>query len=542
MIFNLFQDISLLIFIISSLFILYQKRRESFGLIVKDGDHEILNGKQGVSTIIGRLSSCDVTVNEPCIGRNQAIATYDAAGDSVDLLEFGKKINCENKEYHIGKKVLSFILPKNDTNVCYKYIPIFSSVSFILLQAMKAYKEWQNYSIIGLYCIILAYLLSSFILRVDKVPIIEAVYSIFLTYYIEATLYPALYNNNFQSYVKDAYIGIILYVSLALIINLLLKMDFSYYIYSKTIHEYLRKAATIFILILIIINCIFAKNINGSYNWIQIGSISFQPSELVKILLLFVLVQPNNKLFYDKNNLLYMFGVTSICFTYSLLIRDSGLLLQFAIMFIVAIIIQNTNIVISLLMIATAMFGSKVVIKISSTAAKRFYGWLGTGNSLLKSLTGSGSILNFDTYGYQSVHAMIATFINGGMFGNSSFDVLKGITASNSDLVIALISQKHGYITLFLIIAMYALLIVAVLYNLRQQNRFQQMLTCLAIASIVFAMILNVGGTFSVIPLTGVVLPAMSDGISASISYGCMFGIIASSSINKKYYKKVTNN
>ena len=89
---------------------------------------------------------------------------------------------------------------------------------------------------------------------------------------------------------------------------------------------------------------------------------------------------------------------------------------------------------------------------------------------------------------------------------------------------------------------MYALLIIAVLYNLRQQNRFQQMLTCLAIASIVFAMVLNVGGTFSVIPLTGVVLPAMSDGISASISYGCMFGIIASSSINKKYYKKVTNN
>ena len=176
---------------------------------------------------------------------------------------------------------------------------------------------------------------------------------------------------------------------------------------------------------------------------------------------------------------------------------------------------------------------------LSSTAFSRIQGWLGSNASIWKSLTGAGSFENFTTYGYQSVHALVAAFTNGGLLGNQSFDVLKNITAANSDLVMALISQRHGSIMLVLLLGLSILLILAVMQNVRQQFKLNQTLSALSLAAGFFAIVLNVGGTFSIIPLTGVVNPAVSAGISASISYGTMFGIMAHTSVSKAYWKDI---
>ena len=75
--------------------------------------------------------------------------------------------------------------------------------------------------------------------------------------------------------------------------------------------------------------------------------------------------------------------------------------------------------------------------------------------------------------------------------------------------------------------------------NVRQQFKLNQTLSALSLAAVFCAIVLNVGGTFSIIPLTGVVNPVVSAGISASISYGTMFGIMAHTSVSKAYWKDI---
>ena len=66
-----------------------------------------------------------------------------------------------------------------------------------------------------------------------------------------------------------------------------------------------------------------------------------------------------------------------------------------------------------------------------------------------------------------------------------------------------------------------------------------QSFSLLELAAILLAFLMNVGGTFGVIPLTGVVNPALSDGISAAVSYGGFFGVLSSTGLSGRYLKQI---
>lgn len=532
MIVSLLQNVVLMIFIVSSFYVIYQRKNERFGLIVEQDGHELLNGSQGLTTQIGRLRINDVCIDKQHIKRKQAAVSYDPKDDTVKATQQNKEIS--NLEYS---------LPKNDYQINYRLMPFYSAMSFIALQAVKLLIEYKCMETLGLYVVLIAYLTVNLYLRTDRTVIIECIFVIFLTYYIEATVYPSLHSDEITVYncLKDAYMGVSLYCLTALLMSLFMKIDFSRRIFSLKIHDYLRIVSAIVIIFMIVLNIILLEMTNNTYNWITLGSITFQPSEIVKLALIILLVQPVDSLFYSRRNMIFTLVFPVVCFIYAFIIRDIGLLIQLGIITFVSIVIQNNDLMVSTILVLSSVFASKVVLKLSTTAFDRFNGWFAKGESLFSSLTGAGSIINED-YGYQSIHALVASFFNAGLLGNTSYDVLKGVTAANSDMVLALITQRHGFVTLVLILVLFVLLLFAIKQNMKQQNRFQQVLTCLAASSLFAAIILNTGGIFSIIPLTGVVLPAISDGISAAISYGSMFGIICASGLDKKYYQKTNDN
>ncbi|MBO6046475.1 MAG: FtsW/RodA/SpoVE family cell cycle protein [Erysipelotrichaceae bacterium] len=540
MLFNLIQDVLLLLFLISAFQVVSQRHRDVYGFVVRKEEKVVLDGSQGLTTMIGRLRINDIHINKPDVPRKAAALTFDQKGHTMEVETLSKGGRYENNDYIIGGQRFHFSLPVNNQFRLSGMMPVFFTIGFIGFKAYCMYQEFPLTSMFIIHGILIAYVLLSMILRSDHAPIIESIFAIFLTYYIEATLYPALTNSEaLAGCLRDSLIGVGVYVGMALIFSNFMKLDVNKAIGKKSLHQYLRIMALAGIIGLIVLNIVLAKVKYGAYNWITIGGMTFQPSEIVKLVYLLALVVPQRQLFNDRTNLIYTFGMTSIVFAYAVLIKDSGLLMQLGCLFIISVWLQNTDLLLIAIIILSTMVGAKAILKLSSTAAYRFTNWMGEGNTIFQILTGSGSLATHNGYGYQSVHALVAAFSNGGLLGNSSFDTLKGVMAANSDLVMGLLAQRHGAIFLFIMLLMVMLLIYTTFNSLQQQNRFQQVMTALSIAGIIFAIILNMGGTFSIIPLTGVVLPGISKGISAAICYGGMFGIICASGVSSSYYKLI---
>lgn len=531
---NILQDFILILFITASLLILIRERTTKLGITVKEGDKTLTSGKQGIVTTIGRALSSDVRIKEKSISRLQASVRYNPKTGKYDLIDYGqKKGNCM-AGYYAANHQLEFFMPIQEQCFMYGFVIEAIATVFVVLQALASLSTWHDIKVVAPHAILIVFLATTYFLRADRQPITESIFTVLLTFYIDAVMYPATNNaGSFENCINDAIWGVLIYVIFNMLMKVFLCINFDKF----KLHGIFRIVSAVAIIMLIILNIIFAKQVGGAYNWINIGNRQIQPSELVKVLLAFVLIVPLGTKFNSVHNIILEIGLPIICFCYALIIKDVGVLLQFGIIFIVAVLIQNTNVLYSVFMIVSGFFGCTLVLKVSSTATYRFESWLGKDNTLFESLTAKEIFSKPYDYGYQSVHSLIAAFKNGGVFGNSDFDVMKNITASNSDLVMSILGQRHGYLIIYLILALYAVLLINFIFNLRQQNKIQQMFSILSITLITFAMALNLCGTFGIVALTGIVSPALSDGMSSAISYGCLFGVISSSAMNRKYLK-----
>lgn len=521
---NLLSNIVLLSLLAWGALLLYRNRRAKFGLVIKENGRVLCDGKQGIESTIGRATSCDAVIrDDPSISRKQAVVRYD---DKTASIKASTRFQPMSLAEVIPNHLLEYSLAEPTAHI-YESSEILTilAIGFVLLRMVTVYGEVRKATALIPFAVIAAYLLSAAIIRADHTPIVETVFAILLTYYVDATLY---YGADTAA-IRDTVLGVGLYCACALGIYVFLLFDIS------KIHTLLRIIACGMTVALIALNLALAKNINGAYNWISIGRLSFQPSEAIKPLLAFVLIAPTRQTTSNAKNFLFMFAMPALCFGYALLIKDVGALLMFGVLFLTAVFIQSDNLLFSFTLIIAAVLGCRIILLISETASSRFAGWRGSSTSVFSLFTGSGVFENAYDYGYQSVHALTAAFRNGGLLGNGSFDVLRGVTAANSDLIMGLLTQKHGTIWLALLLPFYLLLIAAVALNMRQKTKLQQTFTVLSLTLILFAMLLNTGGTFGIIALTGVVNPALSDGMSAAISYGTLFGVLASSGLSKKY-------
>lgn len=518
---NFFQYLLLASFLACCFFVLYRRRTVRYGLIVRDEQGAVLaDGRQGLETTFGRSRNADVRLRDPTLSRQQAVFRYDAKSNQIIAWSKAGESGAARVVPHNSPR---FSLPRV-CSAAYAYgslVPILAA-GFLLLRMIGVYGEFRDLTVLLPFCILLVYLILSTAVRADHVPVAEAVMSILLTYYVDATLYLGT--------PVEAAVGVSLYTGCALL---------AYGVLCFRLHEtsaVLRTVASGAALALICLNLLLASDVNGSYNWVHLGGVSFQPSEVIKVLFSFTLVNPVRVSLPKRHKILYFAVFPAICFGYALLIRDVGCLLQLGVIYLAAIVLQEDNPLISLCLIAFAIAGCKLVLLVSSTAASRYLGWRGTAEtSIWAALTGAGVFQSPYHYGYQSTRATIAAFQNGGLLGNGSIDVLDSVLAANSDLVTGLLAQKHGWPLLFFLLLLYGLLLYSVMQAMGQKSKFQQTLTALSMTLMVFAMLLNTGGTFGVIALTGVVNPALSDGMSAALCYGTCFGILASSGLRRSY-------
>ena len=256
---------------------------------------------------------------------------------------------------------------------------------------------------------------------------------------------------------------------------------------------------------LLAFNLVFGTEQYGARNWVYIGGISLQPSELVKICFIFAGASTMDRIVTKRNLILFIVYSGAICGCLALL-SDFGTALIFFVCFLVIAYLRSGNFAGIALICAGTGFAGVLAVKFKPYILARFATW----GHVWEDALGAG---------YQQTRAMMC-IASGGLFGlGAGTGWLKYVAASDTDLVFAFVSEEWGLlIAMMLVAAIVVLSIFVVRAAPMGRSSFYTIGACAAISILVTQTILNVFGTVDFLPLTGVTFPFVSNGGSSMLS------------------------
>ena len=261
----------------------------------------------------------------------------------------------------------------------------------------------------------------------------------------------------------------------------------------------------------LIITLLFGKEYYGAKNWLVIGSMSLQPSELSKVCFVYVGASAMERIMTKRNMFLFIAYSVAICGCLALM-NDFGTALIFFCAFLVTAYMRSGNVGTIALACTSLGFAGVVALKIAPHALRRFSTWRHIWEAPLDG-------------GYQQTRALMC-MASGGMLGlGAGNGWLKNVFAADSDIAIATICEEWGLVmVIMVVIAILALAIFSVRSASVGRSSLYTIAACTAAAILLMQAILNTLGTVDVLPLTGVTFPFLSNGGSSMI---CSWGLLA---------------
>ena len=262
---------------------------------------------------------------------------------------------------------------------------------------------------------------------------------------------------------------------------------------------------------LLAFNLLFGVEKFGSRNWIQLGGVSFQPSEFVKVCFIYVGASTLSRLMAKRNIVLFIAYSAVICACLALM-KDFGTAIIFFVAFLVIAFLRSGNFATIALAIAATGFAGVLVLRFLPYARNRFEAW--------------GHVWDYAlTTGYSQTRSMMC-IASGGLFGlGPGKGWLKYVAASDTDLVFAFVSEEWGLIMAVLMVACIVILACFVVRSAPAgRSCFYTIGACAAVTVMVTQTILNVFGMADFLPLTGVTFPFVSNGGSSMV---CVWGLLA---------------
>ena len=255
---------------------------------------------------------------------------------------------------------------------------------------------------------------------------------------------------------------------------------------------------------LLLITLVFGKSYHGAKNWLLIGGMSIQPSELSKVCFVFMGASTMDRILNKRNLILFIGYTIAICLCLAVM-NDFGTALIFFVAFLLIAYLRSGSIGTVALACTSLGFAGVLVLKIAPHALRRFASW----RHIWDDPFGAG---------YQQTRSLMC-LASGGLFGlGAGNGMMSRIFAADSDVVFATISEEWG----ILIAVMMVVCIIALgLFSLRMagigRSSFYTIGSCTAAGILLVQTIFNVLGTVDVLPLTGVTFPFVSNGGSSMI-------------------------
>lgn len=273
----------------------------------------------------------------------------------------------------------------------------------------------------------------------------------------------------------------------------------------------MRYAAAAAGVLLLLITLVFGKEYHGAKNWLIIGSLSIQPSELSKVCFVFIGASTMDRIVNKRNLILFIAYTLVICACLAVM-NDFGTALIFFVAFLLIAYLRSGSVGTIALACTSLGFAGVIALKIAPHALRRFASWRHIWENPL-------------TTGYQQTRALMC-LVSGGLLGlGAGNGYMKNVFAADSDVVFATLAEEWG---LLICVMLVGCIVVYGLFAVRTaamgRSSFYTIGACTAAGILIVQTIFNVLGTVDVLPLTGVTFPFVSNGGSSMI---CAWGLLA---------------
>lgn len=277
----------------------------------------------------------------------------------------------------------------------------------------------------------------------------------------------------------------------------------------------------IFLLVYLLL---YGKVVAGTQRWIFLGPISFQPSELMKLVLIIVLAKHfSNRKRSDSlylRELIFPFIIVLIPFLLVAKQPDLGTAFMFFFIFFTLVFIVGLKFKSFLYLIFTGMFFLPSMWFFLQDYQKK---------RLLTLLDPYADPLGA---GYHSLQSMIAIG-SGGLWGKGLFagtqSRLNFLPAKHTDFIFSVLAEEWGFIGAFTLVILYLIfLLTAIDISYRSRDDFGYYLAIGIVGMMGFYIMMNIGMTLGIIPIVGLPLPLMSYGGSSIFTTMLAVGLLLS--------------
>jgi len=322
--------------------------------------------------------------------------------------------------------------------------------------------------------------------------------------------------------------------------------------------------------ILLLVAVLFAPAVKGAHRWIGLGAFSLQPSEFMKVAVVFILA----RLLAEKKNrpnslrvLALSFGIVSVPFLLVIKEPDLGTSLVFLALLFPVLYWRGLNESL-LILFMTPLMSAFLTIYSATAIGKGGYPYplllffililvfayrrrrdlirslsligLNLGVMLLVPMVWSRleayqqkRILTFlrpesDVLGsgwqlYQSKLAIGSGGFLGKKFLHGTYKLLAFLPERHCDFIYSVISEELGFLCALAILILFTVIVVRGLYlATKMKNRFASIAAIGICSYFAFHAVINIGMTTGLTPVTGLPLPFMSYGGSSMI-VSCFF-------------------
>ena len=264
---------------------------------------------------------------------------------------------------------------------------------------------------------------------------------------------------------------------------------------------------------------------NGAERWLQIGSITFQPSEVLKfavIVLFAYMIDTRYKYLKDfkKGYIPFMIALGVSCFSLMVQPHLSGTIIVFAIGFAMMFVggLNSKHLLITLLIMIPAVIGGVLLLR------ELGYDYF---DARFLSFTNPEADIEKDTFQtYQS----LVTIGSGGLFGlgfGNSRQKYAYLPEARNDFIFAIICEELGFVGAILVILLFVILIWRGFYiAIKARDKFGMMLAFGITFQMGLQALLNIAVVTNSVPNTGIALPFFSYGGSALLMQLGEMGIL----------------
>ena len=254
----------------------------------------------------------------------------------------------------------------------------------------------------------------------------------------------------------------------------------------------------------LVVTLLFGKEYYGAKNWLVIGNLSMQPSELSKVCFVYAGASTMDRIMNKRNLILFIAYSVVICGLLALM-NDFGTALIFFCAFLIIAYLRSGSMGTIALACTALGFAGVLALRIAPHALSRFATWRHIWDDPFNS-------------GYQQTQAIMC-IASGGLFGlGPGNGYLQKVFAADSDIVFATVSEEWGLLAAVqMVLAISALGLFAIRTSRVSRSSFYCIGGCTAAGILLIQASLNCLGTVDILPFTGVTFPFLSNGGTSMI-------------------------